>query len=124
MFRKPANNIAMRLLSLVGLTHLFQSAVPQFTPDMMPRKHGRPGRNVGVHLAKKDEFAKLDERVAVNGYQGNVFGRRLYAHEQAPVAGLRRKAHLGTLTIPSGRRGLQVKRVSGTGRKSVYRLTA
>lgn len=107
--QKP--NIAMSLLAAVGLGALFRQKIPHVAIDKAGStpKHGRSeiGRAVYAHRQRKADFnSSLDGGAAHPGH-----------------IGVARKAHLGTLTIPGGRRGFQVRRQAGKGRKSVYRIT-
>lgn len=118
MFRRTVNNTAMRLLGVLGLTHLFQAAVPPIAVEAMNRQpHGgsRWGRNVQTHTSRKRDFnrALVDACDHLEAFAG------LPKH-----IGVARKAHLGTLTIPGGRRGLQVKRERLPSGKWHARITA
>lgn len=116
MFRRTVNNTAMRLLGVLGLTHLFQAAVPPIAVEAMNRQpHGgsRWGRNVQTHTSRKRDFNRAVKFALETGS----------ARVPTPIS-VARKAHLGTLTIPGGRRGLQVKRERLPSGKWHARITA
>ena len=117
MFRNPGRNIAMSLLGMLGLTHMFQMSIPPAArvadPMNRPRHGGsRWGRNVRTHVSRKDDFNRAVERAADLG---------IAVPTPLKVA---RKAHLGTLTLPGGRRGMQVKYERSASGKWQPRITA
>lgn len=116
---------ALSLLNFLGVGSLFRNSVAtsQARAEWRGPKYKRLGRNVGIHSMMKEEFEIQDARAFVCSPGCDRYGP-YEVMGPVPAVGVRRKAWLGTLTIGSGRRGLQAKRVSGTRRQSVYRLTA
>lgn len=114
--QKP--NIASRLLGALGLHALFrsqaaadESMLGAIAAQSQLGRTRRPGRNVGAHRRAKQDF-------------NNDLESMIKAGKQPRHLKVARKAALGTLTIPGGRRGLQARYHGRKNGNVVYRITA
>lgn len=96
MFKR---NIATALLSFLGIDAMIRSALPAAGAMNRPPKGGtRTGRNSKIRLARKSAFNNdLEHAMKVNPWD------KPHSHIK-----LARKAHMGEIGLPHGRRGLMV----------------
>lgn len=97
-------NIATALLSFLGLDAMLRKVVPANQGVANRQQHStRSGRNSAIRKARKDAFNR--------DLESSLFAKpRENPHSHI---GLARKAHMGTVGLPHGRRGLMVRSIEG-----------
>ncbi|MNL25569.1 hypothetical protein D3C87_1470540 [compost metagenome] len=107
MQRSIFRNMALSLLHGLGVGGMFASAP---VSNIQPHVGTRWGRNSKIRATRKAEF---DRELAATATNHGLVPKHI---------SLARKAAMGEIGL-RGPRGLQSRRVSGTGRNSVFRIT-